>query len=166
VTIASAPSRRIARAVRMSASAADGVDGVQAGDVEDRRRRAVLDDAGQQGLHHLLGALRVEGADQRQHDHAVGDRQQRRRDPQHHLAAARPQRLFGELLLGDVVKDPDHADHARRRRRRPAPWSPRSMGPSVRVLRGPDVGGRDLRLASLRVVGDEGSACSRFHGIS
>ena len=57
-----------------------GVDRVQPGDVEDRRRRAVLGDAGQQRLHHLLGALGVEGADQRQDDHAVGDRQQRRRE--------------------------------------------------------------------------------------
>ena len=91
-----------------------GVHRRDAGDVDDRVRRAGVDQRLQQPLHHHLGAGRVQRADQRHRDDAV---------PELHHRGGQLEQLLGlvgdQLLAGpDVAVEGEQRRPGRRSRRR------------------------------------------------
>ena len=83
---------------------------LDAGDVDDHDLRLVPHHPGEQRPTHLLDAHRIEYADQRQDDHAVGDREQGRRQGLQQRTAGLLGRARGLLLLGDVAEPADDAE--------------------------------------------------------
>lgn len=87
-----------------------GVDDGHAGDVEEEDACLFLDDAGERGLHHLLSALAVDGADE-------GEEQDPREDADHRRGELADRRLVPDqrfLARGDVGVDGERgveADH-------------------------------------------------------